>query len=74
LLLIGEGIKYHQEELEAEQVSFADESLAWPRAEMVHKIGREKANKGEFADPSTLTPIYLRPPEAEELWIKRHGA
>lgn len=73
LLLIGEGIKYHQEAMEDEDVKFGDESLAWPRAEMVHKIGRPMAKKGEFADPETLTPIYLRAPEAEELWMKRHG-
>lgn len=74
LVLIGEGIEYHREELEGEEVSFADESLSCPRAEMVYKIGRAKAKKGEFADASTLTPIYLRPPEAEELWIKRHAS
>ncbi|NIA07012.1 MAG: tRNA (adenosine(37)-N6)-threonylcarbamoyltransferase complex dimerization subunit type 1 TsaB [Actinobacteria bacterium] len=73
LLLIGEGIKYHQEALTAEGVNIGDESLAWPRAEMMHRIGQAMADKGEFADPSTLAPIYLRRPEAEELWIKRHG-
>ena len=73
LLLIGEGMKYHQEALKAEGVNVGGESLSWPRAEMVHRIGYAMANKGEFADPSTLTPIYLRRPEAEELWIKRHG-
>ena len=59
--------------LKAEGVNVGDDSLAWPRAEMVHRIGRAMSNKGKFADPSTLTPIYLRRPEAEELWIKRHG-
>jgi len=72
LLLIGEGIKYHQEALKGEGVSIADESLGLPRAEMVHRIGREMAKKGEYAGAAELTPIYLRLPEAEELWIKRH--
>jgi len=72
LLLIGEGVKYHRDALRAEGVDFTDESLWWPKAEMVHKIGRAMAKKGEFADPLALTPIYLRPPEAEEIWIKQH--
>jgi hypothetical protein len=28
--------------------------------------------RGEFADPLRLEPVYIRPPEAEELWQRRH--
>jgi hypothetical protein len=29
-------------------------------------IGIESAARGQFTDPFTLTPIYIRRPEAEE--------
>ena len=73
LLLIGEGVKYHQEALKVEGVDVGEESLWWPKAEMVHRIGGAMAKKEKFTEPLALTPIYLRQPEAEELWIKRHG-
>jgi hypothetical protein len=29
------------------------------------------AERGEFADPMHLAPLYIRPPEAEEIWERR---
>jgi hypothetical protein len=29
--------------------------------------------RGEIADPGTLTPLYPREPEAVTLWRERHG-
>ncbi len=72
IVLLGEGVKYHQEALKAEGVEVGAESLWWPRAQAVCKIGWAMGRKGEFADPESLGPIYLRVPEAEELWNKRH--
>ena len=73
ILLLGEGARYHQEALKAEGVEVGTESLWWPRAQAVCKIGWAMGRKGEFADPASLGPTYLRVPEAEELWNKRHG-
>ncbi len=73
LLLIGEGIKYHSRALKADGVQVADESLWRPRAEVVYGIGRDLARRGKFAAPNALTPVYLRMPEAQEVWDKRHG-
>lgn len=73
LLLLGEGIKYHGQAIQAREVQIADESLWWPSARVVYSLGRELAERGEFSDPDSLTPIYLRIPEAEELWNARHG-
>jgi len=37
------------------------------------RLGGELAARGEFADPLRLEPVYIRPPEAEEIWQRRHG-
>ncbi len=73
MLLLGEGLRHHQEALKAEGVQVGAESLWWPKAQEVCKIGWAMGRKGEFSDPVSLRPIYLRVPEAEELWNKRHG-
>ncbi len=73
MLLLGEGIEYHQEALQAADVQFGAKSLWQPKARAVCKIGWARGRKGEFADPVSLGPIYLRVPEAEEVWNKRYG-
>lgn len=72
ILLLGEGIKYHQDALKAESVQLGPESLWQPKAQAVCKIGWVMGRRGEFTDPASLGPIYLRVPEAQELWNKRH--
>ena len=34
-------------------------------------IGREMARQGDFVDPLTLAPLYIRLPEAEEKLLQR---
>jgi tRNA threonylcarbamoyladenosine biosynthesis protein TsaB len=73
LWLAGEGIAYHADPLTAEGVRALDESR-WPaQARNVARVGMALAAQGRYADPDTLCPIYIRRPEAEELWEKRHG-
>jgi len=38
----------------------------------IARLGLEMAARGEFADPLRLEPLYIRLPEAEELWLRRH--
>jgi tRNA threonylcarbamoyladenosine biosynthesis protein TsaB len=65
--LVGEGISYHREAIGGrEGVIVSDETLWRARAEVLAALGGERAAGGEFADPLTLTPIYIRLPEAEE--------
>lgn len=45
--------------------------LAVPKSQAVWKLGRQAAARGQFADPQQLVPLYVRPPEAEELWAQR---
>ena len=41
---------------------------AQPRSETVWTLGRALAAKNQYADPLTLEPLYVRRPEAVELW------
>ncbi|MHC4500520.1 MAG: tRNA (adenosine(37)-N6)-threonylcarbamoyltransferase complex dimerization subunit type 1 TsaB, partial [Planctomycetota bacterium] len=56
---------------EYEGVNFLPEECWSPHASKVHQLGWEKALAGQFADPLTLQPTYIRRPEAEEKWKQR---
>ena len=73
LAILGEGVAYHRSALTGPEVGVLDQELNRPRAEVVLELGWELACSGQFADVKTLVPIYLRRPEAEDLWSARHG-
>ncbi|MDH4241014.1 MAG: tRNA (adenosine(37)-N6)-threonylcarbamoyltransferase complex dimerization subunit type 1 TsaB [Phycisphaerae bacterium] len=64
--LLGEGLVYYADKFRAEGIHFLNESCWTPRAEKVHMLGWKMACNGQFADPVTLQPKYIRKPEAEE--------
>jgi hypothetical protein len=43
------------------------------RAAAVAKLGSRLAQEKRFANPLTLTPIYIRRPEAEEKLLQREA-
>jgi len=55
-------------------IELAPQDLWAIRPAEVARLGLEMAARGEFADPLRLAPLYIRPPEAEELWLRRHPA
>lgn len=61
--LLGEGLVYHKDKFKADGIRFLDEKYWNPRAEKVYKLGWQKALAGQFADPLTLQPTYLRKPD-----------
>lgn len=71
--VVGEGIAYHRQAVEDGGARPLDSALWWPRAASVYRLGRQIAAEGAFTDPQELLPLYLRRPEAEEVWEKRHG-
>lgn len=71
--VVGEGIERHREVVEASGVEAIDRSLWMPHASIVLKLGLGLAAQGVFVSPDLLVPAYIRRPEAEELWEKRHG-
>jgi len=61
--LLGDGLVYYKDKFKAEGVFFLDEEHWSPRASQVHLLGWQMALNGQFTDPLTLTPNYLRKPD-----------
>jgi len=64
--LLGEGLVYHKDKFKTDGTRFLNERYWSPRAEKVHLLGWQKALAGQFADPLTLQPTYLRRPDIKE--------
>ncbi|MHC4570958.1 MAG: tRNA (adenosine(37)-N6)-threonylcarbamoyltransferase complex dimerization subunit type 1 TsaB [Planctomycetota bacterium] len=67
--LLGEGLVYYKDKFKADGIRFLEERYWTPRAEKVHLLGWQKAQAGQFVDPLTLQPTYLRRPEVK---VKRN--
>ncbi len=68
--LLGEGLPCHRQAIDGSDPSIVllPEDSWRARASVVARLGWAMAQRGQFADPYALTPIYIRPPEAEEKW------
>ncbi|MHB1156642.1 MAG: tRNA (adenosine(37)-N6)-threonylcarbamoyltransferase complex dimerization subunit type 1 TsaB [Phycisphaerales bacterium] len=53
-------------------VTIITDDRAVPRAEVLWQLARAAAKTGQYVDPYALTPLYVRLPEAEELWQQRN--
>ncbi len=73
LSVIGEGIDYHRAAVEGSGATIVDRALWTPRAANVHRLGWALSRAGRFTPPHELTPLYIRRPEAEELWQRRQS-
>jgi tRNA A37 threonylcarbamoyladenosine modification protein TsaB len=65
IALIGEGLVFYKDKFNNPAVRILDEKYWNPSASNVHRLGWQKAQRGEFADPLTLTPNYLRSPDVK---------
>lgn len=52
-------------------VFFAPLHLKYPRASAIAELAFEKFNQHQLTDVQSVTPLYVRPPEAETKWGKR---
>jgi len=66
--VLGEGVPYHRGAILAAQRPLLPDACYPPRAATVALLGYQKAQQGKVVDPRHLTPVYIRPPEAEEKW------
>ena len=70
---LGEGLTYYAKKFESPFSVILDETF-WPaRASGLFAAGTKMARQGQFADPKTLVPFYIRRPEAVENWEKRQN-
>jgi tRNA threonylcarbamoyladenosine biosynthesis protein TsaB len=65
IALIGEGLVFYKNKFANPSVSILDEKYWNPSASNVYRLGLQKAQRGEFADPLTLTPNYIRGPDVK---------
>lgn len=61
--LLGDGLLYHRDKFHTKGIRFFDEKYWSPRASKVHLLGWKKALAGQFTDPLSLQPAYLRKPD-----------
>jgi len=70
-LVLGRGIGKAREALAG--FTLAPEEWWDPRPAALAHLGLEALERGEHVDALDLEPIYIRPPEAEELWERRRS-
>jgi tRNA threonylcarbamoyladenosine biosynthesis protein TsaB len=63
IFVAGDGLLYHLDQFQGEEVRVLDPKYWSPRATGVHLLGRQKAMLNRFSDPLTLVQFYLRRPE-----------
>ncbi|HXY62296.1 MAG TPA: tRNA (adenosine(37)-N6)-threonylcarbamoyltransferase complex dimerization subunit type 1 TsaB, partial [Nitrospirota bacterium] len=74
-LFTGEASSLFRGEIEkifGDRALFAPRSAILPSAATVAEIGLSMIKSGKQADPDSITPMYLRRPEAEVAWEKRN--
>lgn len=67
----GAGVCKYADVVEASGWDVVPPSLHLPCAEVVYALGVGLARQGKFQEARTLTPTYIRLPEAEERWQQR---
>jgi tRNA threonylcarbamoyladenosine biosynthesis protein TsaB len=63
IAIVGEGLVFYKDKFTHENIRVLDEKLWNPSAVNVHKLGWESAKNGQFAEPLTLIPNYIRGPD-----------
>jgi tRNA threonylcarbamoyladenosine biosynthesis protein TsaB len=65
--LLGEGLVYYKDAFKAEGIRFLDEKYFPARAKNVYLLARRMEKQPCYADPASLTPHYIRIPQALEI-------
>ena len=72
--IIGEGVAFHREPCAASGERILEEAYWPPSAEHVVIVGGRLARNGRLCRPEQIVPLYLRPPECEEVYETRRAA
>jgi len=75
VMVVGESVREYAGLAEASDglIFPAPEHAVMPRAASVAFLGLRKWLEGKAVEPMELNPLYVRRPEAEELWERRCG-
>jgi len=73
VFVLGDGLGRHREAFTGRGIEHLPEAMWRPRAVNVGLLGEKAYLIGERTEPSRLLPMYLRLPEAEEKYRKKHG-
>jgi len=69
--VLGEGVVYHRDAITASGLRVLPDELFAPRVETVYALGLQRAVQGDFVPARDITPVYIRLPEAEEVWAAK---
>jgi tRNA threonylcarbamoyladenosine biosynthesis protein TsaB len=58
--LLGEGLVYYAAQFSSPHIAILPEKFWQPKAAAVFVLGREQSRAGNFADPISLVPTYIR--------------
>ncbi len=70
----GDALELHAARFTQAGAVCLDSELWRPGAARVLSAARERARRGAFCDPADASPLYLRPPECEEVYETRRAA
>lgn len=76
IMFCGDAVKIHRERIKerlGERALFAPPSTTMPRAASIAELGKIKLDKGIEDDIYTYSPIYIRKPQAEREYERKHG-
>jgi tRNA threonylcarbamoyladenosine biosynthesis protein TsaB len=74
-LLVGDGAHRYREAFDGlARVEIVDAGSSHPSASSLVQLAHAKALREEFSQPESITPIYLRRPDAEINWSTRDSA
>jgi len=71
--ILGDALARYREAFERPGVTLLGEESWRPRASVVARLAAERFAAGERQELHSIEPIYLRRPEAEEVWERKHG-
>jgi tRNA threonylcarbamoyladenosine biosynthesis protein TsaB len=72
--VLGDAVAKYDQALAACGVTRLEEAYWPPRAATVLELGRRWAGLGQLCQPQDIAPLYIRPPECEEVYDQRRSA
>jgi tRNA A37 threonylcarbamoyladenosine modification protein TsaB len=72
-VVLGDGLERYAEAFARPGVTAAEREAWRHRASVVARLAAERYNAGERQGLHAVAPLYLRRPEAEDVWERRHA-